>query len=197
MKHKSILFLGLLLITLASCGQQTTNDDSFSAQGGTAIQNRLETVSETLNEETVEQPVQTKNDEYTTSRTDNARNTGDTAKDNPATGAGIFEISKISGTVTEFFADGCKITPTKYSGDNEAYEAAAGYEDEQDLVSIVYDTDCTFQVAHISMTTGKATYDDANMDDVKKQTPLIICGEYDEDNILHASRVFIYRSERE
>ena len=33
----------------------------------------------------------------------------------------------------------------------------------------------------------------ATVGDVKKQTTLIICGEYDSDNVLHADRVFLYR----
>lgn len=118
---------------------------------------------------------------------------GDTEDVNPANGEELFEISDLSGTVTEFFDDGCKISPTIYE-DDIAYEAAPGYEDQQEQVFITYGEECIFQIAYVNIQTGKTTYDTASVNDIKKQTRLIICGEYDSDNVLHADRVFIYRN---
>lgn len=114
------------------------------------------------------------------------------AIENPATGDGLFEISKETGTVVEFSDSGCSITPTHYDG-NVAYEAAPGHEDQTDLTTVSYSEDCIFQIAYVNMQTGKATYENATVDDVKKQTRIVVCGEYDDSNILNATHIFIYR----
>ncbi len=113
--------------------------------------------------------------------------------ENPSDGNKLFEISNLEGTVTEFSEDGCKLSPAIESGDHTLTSAAPGYEDK--IVSVSYNSDCTFQVAHLDYQTSAATYEPATVEDVKKQTSLIICGEYDENDVLHASRVFIYRIE--
>lgn len=114
--------------------------------------------------------------------------------ENPSDANKLFEISKLSGTVYEFTETGCTISPTKEGGEGEAIQDAPGYEDT--FVSIVYDPGCTFLIAHVDIQTAKATYETATAEDVKKQTSLIICGDYDENDVLHASRVFIHRMER-
>ena len=113
--------------------------------------------------------------------------------ENPSDSNKLFEISKLSGTVYEFTETGCTISPTKEGGEGEAIQDAPGYEDT--FVSVVYDSDCTFWIAHVDIQTATATYETAAVENVKKQTSLIICGEYDENDVLHASRVFIYRME--
>ena len=70
---------------------------------------------------------------------------------------------------------------------------APGYEDNWEQVSVVYDSGCTFQYAYSNPQTGEIRYETATADDVKKQTTVIICGEYDSDNVLHADRIFLYR----
>lgn len=113
--------------------------------------------------------------------------------ENPADADKLFEISNLSGTVTEFSEDGCTLSPTIDSGDNVSYQAAPGYEDT--FVSVVYNSDCTFQIAYVNIQTAAATYEPAAVENVKKQTDLILCGEYDEKDVFHASHVYIYRSE--
>lgn len=169
MKHKNFLLLATMVLALmcAGCGQQAQKDNSAA-------------VPSTQAENTDEQK---KDDESAGIGTD----------ENPSDADKLFEISNLSGTVTEFSNDGCKLSPTKNSGDNVSYQAAPGYEDE--IVSIGYNSDCIFQIAHIDFHTAAATYEPATVEDVKKQTSLIICGEYDENGVLHASRIFIYRTE--
>lgn len=104
----------------------------------------------------------------------------------------LFEISKLFGTVTEFSDNGCKISPIT-SDANTACGAAPGHEDPKKLITVVYDEDCSFQIAYGNIQTEKITYENAGVKDVKKQTELIICGKYDSDNTLNASHVFIYR----
>lgn len=171
MKHKNFLLLVtmvlLLLFTCVGCGQQAQKDNSS-------------TVPPMQAENTDEQE---KDDE----------SAGIGTNENPSDGDKLFEISNLNGTVTEFSDDGCKISPTIENGDNEAYQAAPGFEDT--IVSVSYNSDCIFQIAHIDFKTAAATYESATVEDVKKQTSLIICGEYDENDVLHASRVFIHKIE--
>ncbi len=171
MKHKNILLLAImvLVLTCVGCGQQAQKGNS-------------DTVPPTQAENSIPDE-QKKEDKFSGVGTD----------ENPSDGNKLFEIIDLEGTVTEFSEDGCKLSPSIESGDHTLIGAAPGYEDK--IVSVSYNSDCTFQVAHLDYQTSAATYEPATVKDVKKQTSLIICGEYDENDVLHASRVFIYRIE--
>ncbi len=171
MKHKKFLLLAImvLVLTCAGCGQQAQKDHS-------------DTVPATQAENSIpDEPG--REEELPSAGTD----------ENPADADELFEISNLRGTVTDFSEDGCKLSPTKEIGDYISYGAAPGYEDT--FVSVIYNSDCTFQIAHLNIQTVAATYEPATVEDVKKQTSLILCGEYDENEVFHASRVFIYRME--
>lgn len=173
MKHKTVLFfsMSLLIIICVGCEQQSPKDTLQiipSEQLENSVSGNQKNDGETL---------------------------GENGYENPANGDMLFQISNLNGTVVDFYDDGCKISPTIKEGENIAYGAAPGYEKEEDMVSVVYDTGCTFQIAHANYQTTEIIYEAASIDDVKKQTSLIICGEYNEDNVLHASRVFILRYE--
>ncbi len=171
MKHKNILLFTImvLVLTCTGCGLQAQKDHS-------------DTVPPTQAENSIPDE-QRKEDEFPGVGTD----------ENPADADKLFEISNLEGTVTDFSEDGCKLSPAKDGGDNITYQAAPGYEDE--IVSVSYNSDCTFQIAHIDFQTAAATYEPATVKDVKKQTSLILCGEYDENEVFHASHVFIYKIE--
>lgn len=121
-----------------------------------------------------------------------APSTETAAPGNPASGDELFAISKLNGTVSAFTEDGCTVAPTHEEGDVAAMPAP-GYEDNWEQVSVSYDSGCTFQYAYSNPQTGEVRYETATLGDAKKQTTLIICGEYDSDNVLHADRVFLYR----
>lgn len=168
MKHKIILFLAAMLLaaTCVGCGNQPHNDDIL-----------LDHQEQDTNLPSVKVP-------ETNPSVENV--------ENPATGDGLFEISKANGTVVEFSDTGCKITPTHYDG-NVAYEAAPGYEDQDESISVLYSQDCVFQIAYVNIQTGEVTYENATLGDVKKQTRIVICGEYNDSNVIHATHVFVYR----
>ena len=168
MKHKIILFLAAMLLaaTCVGCGNQPHNDDIL-----------LDHQEQDTNLPSVKVP-------ETNPSVENV--------ENPATGDGLFEISKANGTVVEFSDTGCKITPTHYDG-NVAYEAAPGYEDQDESISVLYSQDCVFQIAYVNIQTGEVTYENATLGDVKKQTRIVISGEYDDSNVIHATHVFVYR----
>lgn len=112
---------------------------------------------------------------------------------NPTDGDSLFAGCTLSGTVNEFSNDGCKLTPTIQEG-NTASQAAPGYEEESELVNIIYDEGCIFQIAYVNLVNGAVTYEASSTEDVKKQTSLIIYGTYDSGNNLVADHIYIYRS---
>lgn len=176
MKHKIILFLSILLIVSAcvGCRNQTQNKDLSQK------------TQEQVNNENPNEDGQNKN-------TPDKNISSDTEAVNPTNGEDLFKISKLRGTVTDFCDNRCTITPTVEEGE-VAYEAAPGYDAQQEHITISYADGCTFQIAYVNIQTGEVTYDTASLSDIKKQTNLVICGEYDSDNILHATHIFIYRN---
>lgn len=171
MKHKiiSIILVILLIMACAGCGKQPEQ-------------------MKFLDEPTVQQSAPGEDKSVHDEETQ-----ADALVENPANGEDLFESSNLSGTVIELLNNGCKITPT-VTDDNVACEAAPGYEDQQENTTVVFGDDCIFQIAYVNVQTGSVSYEDASENDVKNQTRLLICGEYDSDGVLHADRVFIYRS---
>lgn len=179
MKHKMILLFVTMILVLAcaGCGQQTQKESL--------------TVPLPVNgQDTGNNESPSGTDGNPAYRNNEAQPNADK---NPSNADELFEISNLSGTVYEFTETGCTISPTKEGSEGEAIQAAPGYEDT--FVSVVYDSDCAFWIAHVDIQTATATYESATAEDVKKQTSLIICGDYDENDVLHASRVFIHRIE--
>ena len=168
MKHKNMLLLAILVLTLTcgGCGQQARKEPPVM-------------VPPTLTDD----PIPKKEDTFPTVGTD----------ENPSDADRLFESSDLQGDVTDFSEDGCTLSPTIEIGDNIAYQADPGYEDT--FVSVLYHSDCVFQIAYVNHQTATVTYEPAAVEDVKKQTSLILRGEYDEKDVFHASRVYIYRSE--
>ena len=183
MKHKAFLLFVTMVLVLAcvGCGQQTQKESANQGLTAPLPVNGQDTENNESQSGTDENPAYGNNE------------TQPNADKNPSSADELFEISNLNGTVTEFTENGCRVSPTREDGDGEAVQAAPGYEDI--LISVVYDSDCTFQIAHTDMKTGAATYESATVEDVKKQTSLIICGEYDDNDVLHANRVFILKIE--
>ncbi len=169
MKHKNVLLFAILALVLSfpGCGQQARQEPPVSPTRA-----EFSMPKEPKEEE-----------ELPTAGID----------ENPADADKLFEISDLQGDVTDFSGDGCTLSPAIEVGDNISYQAEPGYEDT--FVSVLYHSDCTFQIAHVNHQTATATYEPATVKDIKKQTSLILCGEYDEKDVFHASRVYIYRAE--
>lgn len=194
MKHRMIYLLAIMITVLSctGCGQQVQEDNSDSYTSPSVQTEAVTSDGQTQNSNAdTAPPTQTENTDA--KKKDDVSATVDT-DENPSDSDELFEISNLSGTVTEFFDDGCTLSPTIESGDNLSYQAAPGYEDT--FVSVSYNSDCVFWIAYVDFKTSLVTYEPATIKDVKKQTSLILCGEYDENEILHADRIFIYRTDR-
>ncbi|MDE5780031.1 MAG: hypothetical protein K2I03_00920 [Lachnospiraceae bacterium] len=108
--------------------------------------------------------------------------------------------SDVMGSVVEFSNTGCTVSPTKteeVDGGQLAIAAQPGYEDEENNVNIHYSDSCQFQLAKINIATGKADISDVDVSEIKKQTSLIIYGEWSDDHNIEATKVIIDRYEYE
>ncbi|MCI8550398.1 MAG: hypothetical protein HFI68_07415 [Lachnospiraceae bacterium] len=117
---------------------------------------------------------------------------GETEEETPAEADLLWRGAGLSGSVMEFSDGGCSISPTKSEGDL-AWSAAEGHESEGEIVQVLYSEDCVFRIANVDIITAKASYEPASREDVKKQTSVILYGDYDGDGKFRASRVYIYR----
>ena len=107
--------------------------------------------------------------------------------------------SDVQGHVVEFSSTGCTISPAKTEeadgGGQIMFEAASGYENEEDNVNIYYSDNCQFQLAKIDIATGKADISDVDISNIKKQTSLIIYGKWKDNHNIEATKVIITRYE--
>lgn len=126
---------------------------------------------------------------------ENNDNLTDTSTENNDANS-LIKFSAIQGSVIQFSDENCTITPVENSADgNEAVIAAPGNENSDNNVTIHYQNDCVFQIAKISISSGTATFSEADISDIKKQTSLIIYGDWSDTHNLNATKVFIARYE--
>lgn len=184
MKQKIALIViaMLMLACLGGCGKQNAQNQSNNDSSCSTVNQTGEQLEQRDSD----------NDDLTDEQS-NIPSSGVTQDSDPVDGDQLFAGCTLTGTVTEFSSNGCKITPTIQEGD-VAYEAAPGYEDESELINIIYDEECSFQISYVNRLNGAVTYDTASIEDVKKQTSLIIYGTYDSENNLVADHIYIYRS---
>lgn len=108
----------------------------------------------------------------------------------------LHALATIKGTVIEFSNDSCLITPTRESEDGKlAIEDAPGHENPDTAVTVHYQSGCVFKIADINIKTGIVNYSDADISDIKKQTSLIIYGDWSNKNNVNATAVYIARYE--
>ena len=119
-------------------------------------------------------------------------------KNNPIDADQLYADMSLSGTVAEFTSDGCSVIPitTEDVGDGFlAYQVIPGNENKEKNVTVTYNNDCVFQLAAIDVETGLAVLSDAAKEDVKKQTTLMLYGDYQDTYHLNVSMVVIQRLE--
>lgn len=106
----------------------------------------------------------------------------------------LIDSATLMGSVIDFSDKGCSVSQvTSEDGGKSAKVAAPGSENADTTVHIKYESDCIFQIATISITTGKATITNASILDIKKQTSLIIYGDFDNTHNLSATKVLLAR----
>lgn len=107
---------------------------------------------------------------------------------------GLIDSAALMGSVIDFSDNGCSVSQvTSDDGGKSAKVAAPGSENADTTVHIKYESDCIFQLATISIATGKAMITNASIDDIKKQTSLIIYGDFSDTHNISATKVLIAR----
>lgn len=111
----------------------------------------------------------------------------------------LLSLAAIEGSVVDFLNDSCTISPTTKTDDGNggglAIGDAPGYENSDEFVTVHYNSDCIFKIAHMSLAAGTVTYEDIDISDIKKQTSLVIYGDWSNKNNISATAVFIARFE--
>lgn len=114
-------------------------------------------------------------------------------------GDDLYEGAAVQGDVVEFSQDGCTITPLKSyeaaEGGMIAEGAAPGMEDPEENIFIHYQEGCMFQIVDIDVASGTKVFSDADLSDVRKQTSLIIHGEWVDAHNVNAVKVYLDRYE--
>lgn len=160
------ILLGLCVLALTGCGAGNIVDKST-----------------TENTNSSESPVITENNEQS----------GDTASNDANN---LIDSSTMQGSVISFSDIGCSVSQAISEDDGQSAKVAApGSENADTTVNIQYQTNCVFQTAIINRTTEIATISDASISDIKKQTSLIIYGDFEGTHDLTATKVIIARYE--
>lgn len=96
--------------------------------------------------------------------------------------------------VYEASESGCIILPTLYEmlpdGQLSASSPDPVNPGNWPQITVQYDPDCTFVHAKFSRATYAVTYEDITWKDVEQGDFLIVYGEYDENDVLHAQKVY-------
>lgn len=166
------ILIGMCVLALSGCGV---------SEGGNS--------KNTNNNATNDSTVNSSTDNNTSNITDNMGTSDNTDGEN------LIRSSTLQGSVVEFSDSGCIVTPVTNEDENTAVVAAPGNENDETNVNISYKTDCIFQKASINITTGKAAISDASASDIKKQTSLLIYGDFEDTHNLTATKIVIVRYE--
>lgn len=165
------ILIGMCVLALSGCGV---------SKGGSS--------ENTDNNATNDNTVNDSKDNDTSNVADNVGTSDNTD------GESLIRSSALQGSVVEFSDSGCTVTPVT-EDENTAVVAAPGNEKDETNVNISYKTDCIFQKANINITTGKASISDVSVSDIKKQTSLLIYGDFEDTHNLTATKIIIVRFE--
>lgn len=110
----------------------------------------------------------------------------------------LFDGADLNGRVVEFSDTGFAITPvhtTVYEdGTTSSWEAAPGYEKEEDNINITYAENAVFEIVYFSMSQQIETLrEDGDKSDVKKETMVYIFGSCQDEKNWTADKVLIQR----
>lgn len=108
----------------------------------------------------------------------------------------LIDSAAMQGSVIDFSSNGCSVSQvTSEDGGKSSKISAPGSENADTTVNIKYQTNCTFQRAVINRTTENAAISAASVSDIKKQTSLIIYGDFEDTHNLTAAKVIVVRYE--
>lgn len=104
----------------------------------------------------------------------------------------IFADCAVSGDVIESSEKGCIINTVQTEGDKTAFVVIDEDESKENHTPIVYREGCVFQFAEIDPKTGETVYTVTDRASVGLGKGIAVFGDYGEDGILQADKVYIY-----
>lgn len=128
-------------------------------------------------------PTQTTNENNNSSTTNNTDETLDSAT--------------LNGSVLDFTDNSCSVSPAKLIENGAGSQISAdGYENEDNAVTVNYNSDCKFIIATLNRETNSITNTtDGSVSDVKKQSEIFVYGNYVDTYTLNADKIIITRYE--
>lgn len=109
----------------------------------------------------------------------------------------FYDGADLEGSVVKFTDESCFISPSKAekAGEGEILEAAApGSEDLSQLVEIIYDENCQFQIINLDMAKQtEVSREDTVKEEIKKGTEILVFGSSQDDGHWTAEKVAIMR----
>lgn len=119
------------------------------------------------------------------------------SEDSDKSDSNFFREADLQGSVVEFFDSGFEmsIAVTTKEGDGEVMvEAAPGAEKEEDLVTITYASDVTFEILTMDMASlTEISREGTDKESIKKQTSVLIFGSSQDTYHWTADKVMIVR----
>lgn len=110
----------------------------------------------------------------------------------------LLSLENHMSTVVAPSVDGCTALPYRrwregdiIAGNAPDPDLVGDNLDDYNCVTIQYEPDCTIKSASYNVWTHAVTYKNAALSDVQRKSTIIVYGEYDSDNILHADKVYI------
>ena len=104
----------------------------------------------------------------------------------------LYGSAAITGSVVDFSDSSCTVSPAVTEDDGKTgVIAAPGYESEDTNVTVTYDEDCVVQIATIHTSTGVAELKQSSVSDIKKQSSVIIYGNFEDTYHISATKIII------
>lgn len=119
------------------------------------------------------------------------------SEDSDKSDSNFFREADLQGSVVEFSDSGFEMSiavTTKEGGGEVMVEAAPGAEKEEDLVTITYDSDVTFEILTMDMASlTEISRECTDKESIKKQTSVLVFGSSQDTYHWAADKVMIVR----
>lgn len=185
MKKRGICIAAIMVLALCLGG----------CKGGTDVSRDKKPVSESISE--AEDGREALNEEDlpdgTTGLDEEAgKEKEDASPDNTGNEGNIFAACTVSGDVIESSEKGCSINTVQTEGEDVAIMVIDEDKSKENHTAIVYREGCIFQFAEINPKTNEAIYTVTDRTAVSQGESIAVFGDYGEDGILQADKVYIY-----
>ena len=203
------LTIGLCVLTLTGCGMRADErtgekDVSVTEQYQSNISNTEDMSSDENEKENIvpetdntdgnkENKENSLLDESETNGVDNAtENQNNVTVGDTVDADSLYGSAAMTGSVVDFSDSSCTVSPAVPEDDGKTgVIAAPGYESEDTNVTVTYVEDCVVQIATIHTSTGVAELKQASVSDIKKQSSVIIYGNFEDTYHISATKIII------